>query len=269
MYLLMAITLGLLLWLFLVWPGKSTAAQRAPFAKRNFAHRGLHAPDKSVPENSLPAFAAAVQAGYGMELDVQLSRDGQVVVFHDDTLGRVTGAEGRVDSLPLAGLQQLRLCGGGETIPLFSTVLATVGGKAPLIVELKSGPRNAELCEKTLALLRGYEGPFCVESFDPTIVAWFRKNAPDILRGQLANPARDYELPLPLAFALSHCLGNVLARPQFIAWGGGRPNVCVQLARALGAMGVYWTARPADSADALQAHWDAVIFEHYAPSPRY
>lgn len=258
--------------LFVIRPGRVHPAHLKPFQGWNYAHRGLHSRDKTVPENSLPAFAAAVAAGYGMELDVQLSKDGEVVVFHDDTLDRVTGVHGRVDAFTWAELQKMPLEGSAEHMPLFTQVLAVIGGKTPLIVELKSGPRNRELCEKTLALLRGYEGDFCVESFDPTIVAWFKKNAPDLVRGQLADDYASYregKTPAPVAFALSRCLGNFLARPQFIAWGPRKKNLMVKLAEAFGPMKVFWTAHPDMDAAALQAEYDGVIFEFYTPKPRY
>lgn len=252
-------------WVFCLLPGRDGGACRRLAAGRNFAHRGLHSADGTVPENSLPAFAAATDAGYGSELDVQLSRDGQVVVFHDDDLPRMTGAEGRVDSRTLAELRALRLGDTAETIPLFTEVLAVVAGRQPLIVELKSGPAWPELCEKTLALLRAYEGPWCAESFDPRIVRWFRLHAPDVTRGQLLNPARQYHCCHRRAFFLSRGLCNLLARPHFVAWGGGKPNASVRLCRRLGAVGVFWTARPGF---ANEDKWDAVIFEYYTPSPR-
>ena len=145
---------------YLIAPGNIRKKQRSPFQNRNFAHRGLHKRDKSVPENSLAAFERAASYGYGIELDVQLSKDGQVVVFHDDTLNRVCGVDARVDSKTLEELRQLRLCGTDETIPLFSEVLKTVRGRGALIVELKNGKRNKELCEKTYALLRRYTGDY-------------------------------------------------------------------------------------------------------------
>ena len=173
--------------LFMLAPGRVTKRQRAPFQNVNFAHRGLHSRDKSVPENSLEAFELASRAGYGIELDVQLSKDGQVVVFHDDDLKRVCGVDCRVDERTYAELTELRLCGTEYTVPLFTEVLATVRGRSPLIVELKRGRRNIELCEKTYALLAEYRGDVCIESFDPFIVAWFRFHAPELLRGQLTD----------------------------------------------------------------------------------
>ena len=138
----------------LLAPGQAPDSKKAPFLGRNFAHRGLHSEDQSVPENSLEAFERAAAAGYGMELDVQLSRDGQVVVFHDDTLDRACGVAARVDELDYDELSKLSLFGTQARIPLFSEVLALIRGRTPLIVELKTGAHNDELCEKTWALLR-------------------------------------------------------------------------------------------------------------------
>ena len=142
-----------LLWLFLR-PGRYGEAQKQLVYGVNHAHRGLHTKDKTVPENSLPAFRAAAEAGYGVELDIQLSRDGQVVVFHDDTLDRVCGVHGRVDEFTFEELRGMRLCGTQETIPLLTEVFEVMGGRTPMIIELKTGRRNDELCEKGLALMR-------------------------------------------------------------------------------------------------------------------
>ena len=134
---------------YLVAPGKRDKARRAPFMGRNYAHRGLHRIDKSVPENSIPAFEAAARIGYGVELDVHLSKDGELVVFHDDDLMRICGAEGRVEEKTLAELRQYRLCGTEYGIPTLAEVLAAIDGRCPMIVELKRGSRNRELCRKT------------------------------------------------------------------------------------------------------------------------
>ena len=127
---------------FLLAPGSATKRQKAPFWGRNFAHRGLHSEDKTVPENSLEAFRLAGRAGYGAELDVQLTKDGKVVVFHDDTLDRVCGVHARVDEKSYDELKLLNLCGTEQRIPLFTEVLETFAGRGPLIVELKNGRRN-------------------------------------------------------------------------------------------------------------------------------
>lgn len=251
----------------LLAPGRVRRSQKALFKGLNCAHRGLHSVDKSVPENSMEAFRLAAEKGYGIELDVQLSKDGQVVVFHDDTLNRVCGVDARVDSLDYEELKKLSLCGTEYGIPLFTEVLKLVDGRSKLIVELKGGPRNKELCQKTRDILDYYDGDFCVESFHPGIVRWFRKNAPDYMRGQLLMPVEDYAKTLnpALKFALSYGLTNVMARPQFIAYKIGPRPLSVRFAELLGAMRVGWTAKDASA----EKGRDCVIFEHYLPKVRF
>lgn len=254
--------------LFLIWPGRSTKEMRAPFSGRNFAHRGLHNREKTVPENSLPAFRAAADAGYGIELDIQFSKDGQIVVFHDDTLDRVCGITGRVDEYTFEELKGFSLCGTKERIPLFSEVLEAVGGRVPLIVELKNGKRNSELCRQGYELLRVYDGEYCVESFNPFIVGWFKKHAPEVLRGQLSAPASEFEGQAPAyqAFFLANVLSNVVARPHFIAYEKKTLPFLVWLSERLGAMRVVWTVRGNDPAAQIARCNDAVIFELYRPA---
>lgn len=252
---------------FLVAPGRASKKDKKPFMYKNFAHRGLHKKDKTVPENSLAAFERASAYGYGMELDVQLSKDGQVVVFHDDTLNRVCGIDSRVDEKTYDELRQMSLCGSTQTIPLFSEVLKTVRGRGPLIVELKNGKRNEELCEKTYALLSKYSGEYCIESFNPFIVRWFKKNAPEVIRGQLANPPKDYngEVGPLTAVILGNLLLNFLSRPQFIAYKITPKPFTVKLCEALGAMKVAWTSHDWVN----EKFYDAVIFEFYKPKLKY
>ena len=255
---------------FLLHPGRYTPAQRAQMEGGNYAHRGLHTKDKTVPENSLVAFDAAVHAGYGIELDIQLSKDGQVVVFHDDTLDRICGVPGRVDAFSMEELRGMHLCGTAQSVPLFTEVLDHVNGAVPMIVELKTGPRRTELCEKALPILRAYKGPFCIESFDPRIVGWFRKNAPEILRGQLSDRPRNFKgQPWVQKVALGNLLTNFVARPQFVAYGPGKKPPLAKLAEAMGALRVCWTVRDTDNITQKQAANDAVIFEFYRPETHY
>ena len=254
--------------LMLLSPGRAGAEKRAPFLGRNFAHRGLHRPDRSVPENSLAAFRLAAEAGYGIELDVRLSADGDVVVFHDDSLKRVCGVDRRVDELTGAELRQLRLYGTEETVPLFSQVLETVGGRVPLIVELKNGPRNRELCRKTCALLRSYQGCVCIESFNPFVVGWFRFHAPEFVRGQLAMPKAYYVREGMRPFRSALLAGtwlNAVGRPNFIAYSLGKRPLSVRVAETLGAMRFGWTAHDPSA----EKGRDAVIFEFYRPAIRF
>ena len=148
MTLLLVILLLPLLWLWGIRPRRR--ARRLPCGR--YAHRGLYG--GGVPENSLPAFRRAAEMGIGIELDVQLTKDGRVAVFHDAGLRRVCGVDGRLCDRTLAELRRLTLCGSAEHIPTLDEVLETVGGRVPLLVELKKGPHGAELCRRTLALLR-------------------------------------------------------------------------------------------------------------------
>ena len=252
---------------FLIAPERVDEDLYAPFQRRNIAHRGLHDMEKGIPENSLAAFNAACEAGYGSELDVQLTKDGQVVVFHDDDLKRVCGVDARVDSKTLEELEELKLNGTEQGIPLFAEVLAAVNGRTPLIVELKSGPNNDELCEKTYQLLAGYEGEYCVESFDPRIVRWFRINAPEIVRGQLACPPEHYgkDADKTTSFLMGNCLMNFMGRPHFIAYEVTDLPITVKAAIKMGAKHVCWTSKSAANEEGC----DTVIFEHYLPKVWY
>lgn len=278
--LLCAILLLAALLLFAVWPGKRRDELRLPFYGRNYAHRGLFGKDQRPPENSLPAFAAAAQNGYGIELDVQFTSDHRLVVFHDDTLDRMTPAKGFVHDMDWAHFSALPLAGSEEHPPLFADMLRTVAGAnpaTPLIVEIKSRREYSqtyleELCRATLAELKTYPGPYCLESFDPRVVGIVRRQAPEVLRGQLADSYQSYRstgVKAVPAFAFSHCLGNVLGRPDFIAWCPDERNWAVRLCAALGAMMVMWTALPEHDTERLEKDYDGVIFQWYAPKPKY
>ena len=235
----------------------------------SYAHRGLHG--EGVPENSLAAFRAAVEHGYGAELDVHLLRDGGLAVIHDSKLLRTTGKEGVVEDLTVEDLKNFPLEGTSETIPTFPEVLEVFAGKTPLIIELKPEKGNhAALCEAACAAMEGYEGIWCMESFDPRCVLWLKKNRPDIIRGQLAENSLKYpknKLPLPLKVVLSFHLENFLCRPDFIAYDfPTRKNLSNTLCRRLWNMeSVSWTLRsPEDHAAAEAEHW-IPIFENYKP----
>ncbi len=256
-----------LLLVFLMLPGESMLDKRRPFWGVNFAHRGLHTQDKSVPENSLLAFTKAVEAGYGIELDLQLSSDGEVMVFHDDDVKRVCGVEGRLDSFSYDELRAMRLHHTNQRIPTLREVLALVGGAVPLIIELKRSARNDQLCQESWKILRTYDGDFCIESFDPRMVRWYKKHVPGILRGQLAAPPK--ELNSGAAGVLVGLgLANFLGRPQFIAYQNGPKPISIALEERF-AMRVVWTARDAKTAPRLEEENDAVIFEYYTPEPRF
>lgn len=252
---------------FLIAPGKCGDELRAPFMGRNFAHRGLYLKDQSVSENSLKAFKLAAEAGYGIEFDVHITADGELIVFHDDDTIRVCGVGGKLEQRTLAEIRKLRLFGTESGIPTLHEVLETVADRVPLIVELKSGHDNTALCRKVLETMENYTGHWCAESFDPAIVLWFRKNAPEVLRGQLS--ARYHSLRESggrlASFVLSRLLTNFLTRPQFIAYEIGGHPFTVRLCERMGAMRVAWTSRDEKTEETN----DAVIFQFYTPRVKF
>ena len=235
----------------------------------NYAHRGLHGEGK--PENSMAAFRAALEHGYGIELDVHLMKDGNLAIIHDSSLKRTAGADVRIEDLSLADLSAYPLEGTAELIPTFQQVLQLHPGKAPLIIELKPVAGNfAELSRAVCDALNEYSGPYCIESFDPRCIRWLRLNRPDIIRGQLAENFLKSKMPniswvFKLAMTLN--LANFLTRPDFIAYKfEDRKNLSVWLCKKLWRIqGVTWTLRdPADHLTAVTGEW-IPIFENYNP----
>lgn len=209
------------LWLVLIWPGRGRKERMADFEGRLVAHRGLHDNGGPAPENSMAAFRAAVERGYGIELDVRLTADGQLVVFHDETLERAAGIPRRVADTEWSELRDVKLFGSEETIPRLFDVLAMVAGRVPLIVEIKC--EEAELVDKaaeeTAFHLDSYQGISCVESFHPMVLRWMKKNRPETLRGQLSERFRGIKSPRGIgAFFLSCCAANFWTKPDFIAY---------------------------------------------------
>ena len=226
------------------------------------AHRGLHDLQAGIPENSLPAFRAALDAGYAIELDINLTADGQVVVFHDDTLARVCGDERRVCDCTLAELRELTLFDTAERIPLFSEVLSLVNGRQTIIVELKMPPRKDLLCTEALAMLKAYGGPYCVECFHPGVLLWFRKNAPEVVRGQLAGPPQLYPKRW-MGLLMSASLTNIMTRPHFSAfqYTAAPHRLTQRLYRLLGGKTAAWTLCSAEDYRLYSRYFDVMIFE--------
>lgn len=252
---------GLSYSLILVRPRRKSALPEE--LSRDYAHRGLHG--GGVPENSRAAFERACAHGYGIELDVQLSRDGVVMVFHDYTLTRMTGVDKKLCELDAAELQTLSLAGTGETIPTFEEVLSLVDGRAPLLVELKGESTDTSLCARVAAQLKNYAGAYCIESFNPLLVRTMKKELPDALCGLLyTNVCREKHSHSALNMALTAMALNFLARPDFIAYNQTYRNALpVKIATGLyRAPRFVWTVRSdADLATARQ-NGECAIFEH-------
>lgn len=256
--------------LALIEPKKSEKSQYMRFAARNYAHRGLYEKDQSVPENSLAAFSLAVEAGYGIELDIRLTRDGKMVVFHDSDLKRACSSDITVENSSYEELSSYRLFGTNETIPLLSDVLMTVNGKVPLIIEFKTADNISELCNAAWEIISVYTGDFCIESFDPRVVAWFYRHHANVYRGQLTASYKALAKNSKLnAFIVSRVLSNIIARPHFIAHSMERKSFPVRLCEWLGARKIVWAVGDSASGEKYETENDCVIFEHYRPRPKY
>lgn len=230
------------------------------------AHRGLWRPD-GAPENSLSAFQAACAAGYGIELDVQLSADGEAMVFHDDTLERMTGQPGRVRDRSAAELGALRLRASDEAIPTLLETLALVGHRAMVHVELKTPPGEVGPLERRVhEVIADHNGPLCLISFNPYSHAWFADHYPGVLRGLDSysyNKAPHLSDTQRRSFAaLEHV---EIARPHFLALGLDMlPSARAAALRAEGMPVVAWTVRAPAQWDAVRDHCDNMIFEGFA-----
>lgn len=255
------------LWFIGSYPRRPESA--AFLVGKLYAHRGLHDGNDRVVENSLEAFRLAVEEGYGIELDVQPTRDGRLAVFHDDSLKRLCGRDVRIRDLTWEELEAYPLPDGSR-IPLFQEVLDLVAGKVPLIVEIKhygDAGRNARLA---LEALKAYAGPYCVESFHPLALWHFRFHAPHVLRGQLASGGkREGEASSLEHFAMKYLLVNWIGRPHFVAYSSASDhNLSVWLHKFLWfrqTLLVAWTIRDQAALDQARRHYQMFIFEGFRP----
>lgn len=265
---LLLLALLAIVYLFLIAPRLVNKPDVSALMGWHYAHRGLHDNKGDAPENSLLSIKRAVDAGYGIEFDVQLTRDRIPVVFHDETLKRVCGAEGNVRDYTYEELQQFPLLASQERIPLLADVLAAVDGRVPLIIEIKIHEDAAEVCSTADELIAAYKGAYCIESFDPRAVAWYRKNRPQVIRGQLSadfnEPGKREKFTETL---VHHLLTNVIARPDFIAYDHhAKGNLSRTLCRkAFGALSVAWTLKSQQELDENRNDFDLFIFEQFVP----
>ena len=244
-----------------------------PLMGVDYAHRGYWTPndpgEENRPENSLAGFKAAVEHGYGIELDVHRTRDGALVVHHDDSLKRLTGKDIRIAK---STLKEVRACKlpNGEPVPTFDEVLKTVAGRVPLVVEVKTEDKNHDLLSRAVYdRMKRYDGPWCLESFDPLAVKWFRVNAPEVIRGQLAfdsaGKGKDFH-EFMRNLGIASMLQNFAARPDFIAFSASSVkwhSLPIHLLRLMKPWFVAWTVRSQEDMDKYRKQWDLQIFEKF------
>lgn len=269
LYVILIVAVVLVVLYFLaIRPRLGRRKEWAPFKGFYYAHRGLHDNESPAPENSLAAFRKAVKSGYGMELDVQLTKDKVPVVFHDFTLERACGKPGKVYEYTYEELREFSLFNSEEKIPRLEEVLKTVSGKVPLIVEIKLEWMDLTVCTIVDRLLREYKGLYCVESFNPMVLVWYRRYHNDVLRGQLSDGfLKRGELKGPLYFLLQNLLLNWMTRPDFIAYNHKyADNVSRRLCRNLYKnMAVAWTIKSQKELEDAKKEFDLFIFDSFIP----
>jgi glycerophosphoryl diester phosphodiesterase len=235
-----------------------------PFFGHMYAHRGFHI---DYPENSYSAIKAAADLGYGIEFDVHLTKDNIPVIFHDDTLNRMCGVKGYLRDYTYEELCKFRLASTDEKIPRLDDVLDMVDGRVPLIIEYKVEKNNANtLCSICDQLLTNYKGVYCIESFHPMAVRWYRIHRPSIVRGQLSEDFTKQKFNIPY-FLLSHLIGNCYASPDFISYNCKHKNelsrnICRKFYKSLS---VAWTVRSQEELDRISRSFDLFIFEGFIP----
>lgn len=268
MIFLIIIVVVAVLYLLAVMPRLGHKEEQKKFMGVYYAHRGLHDNAGEAPENSLSAFGKAVKAGYGIEMDVQLTKDKVPVVFHDFTLERACGKDGKVCEYTWAELKEFRLFGSNQTIPRFEEVLAVVKGKVPLIIELKVEWTDIDVCAVADALLREYKGVYCIESFNPMVLLWYRRNHNEVVRGQLADGfIKTKQFHGILYVFLQNLLLNGATKPDFVAYnhqyaGNFSRRICHRLYRNLA---VAWTIKSQEELERARKKFDLFIFDSFIP----
>ncbi len=257
------------IYLFMLAPHNKRIERIKAFEKQLIAHRGFFDNAHGIPENSLPAFKRAVLRGFGIELDVQLTKDGRLVVFHDESLERMCGVAKKVHECSFDELRGYRLLNSDERIPSLDEVLEAVNGSVPLIVELKAGGDWRGTSERTAERLDEYGGAYCIESFSPLVVRYFKKHRPGVIRGQLAtNYFSGKSKKSPIArFFLTNLLLNFLSRPDFIAFNHRHARLFSYslLRKLFHVTNVAWTVKSRAELEKAREVFSVIIFDSFDP----
>ena len=226
------------------------------------AHRGLFDREK-IPENSMLAFDKALEKGYSIEIDVNMTQDGYIVVFHDNSLKRMTGIKNDITTMTLSEIKKLKLLGTENKIPTFEDVLLQVAGKVPILIEVKPNSKYKELMKKLINLLEKYNGKYSIQSFDPRIVYWLKKNTPHISRGQISSKNIREVKSRILKILLGKMVFNIITKPNFISYQYLSINKkFYKKQKNKGREVIAWTLKNKEDYEKIRDNCDMVIFEN-------
>ncbi len=231
------------------------------------AHRGLHNLSEDAPENSIAAFLEAVRYGYAIEIDIHITADGEVVVFHDNDTKRMCGTDGKIEYMTLPQIKKLRLSGGYQQIPTLAECLSAVDGSVPLLIEFKCDNKNYhKLCTAANEILSKYKGIYLVQSFFPLSMGWYKKNRPDVCRGQLSEHF-DGKKHKALSFLLGALLFNYISRPHFVSYNHRDADYLPRrLSSSIGAYPIGWTFRKPEDLEKNKSKFKKYSFEGFLPN---
>jgi len=226
------------------------------------AHRGFH--NAENPENTLGAFERAIEKNYAIELDVQLLKDGTIVVVHDNKLSRLCAEDKYVSNCTYEEIKDLKILNSKYSIPTFKEVLELVDGKVPLLIEIKNTLKVGELESKTYELLKNYKGQYAIQSFNPYSLAWFKDNAPNVLRGQLSSFFKGESLSFIKKILLKKLKLNKVSNPNFISYNA--ENLPNKYCKRCDLPILAWTVRSQEQYLEVIKHCDNIIFEGFEPT---
>lgn len=266
-YILLGLALIIGLYFILIAPSTKKINTEA-FLEWDYAHRGLFDNSLGIPENTMPAIEKALAYNYGMEFDVQITKDKRLILFHDWTMKRMSGLDKKIKDLSLKEIYKHNILDTDLKPPLFTDVLEKVDGKVPLIIELKGEGKDIdEICFLTSQILDNYKGPFMVESFNPLIVRWFKKNRPQYIRGQLSS-GKFEDQNIFASFFMKYLLVNILSRPHFIAYEHiYKKNLSLNIINNVWDIPlVAYTVKSSKAYNKAKPPFNLIIFEGFMPN---
>lgn len=227
------------------------------------AHRGLHN-NSNIPENSILAFELAVKNNFPIELDVHLTSDKELVVFHDENLKRMTGIDKIIENCKLSELKKMNLNATNQSIPTLDEVLKLVDCKVPLLIEIKNEHKVGLLEDKLISKLSDYKGEYIIESFNPLSLLWIRKRYKNIILGQLATKDYPSIKSVFVKWILKNMLLNFLVKPDFIAYDYKYLNNKILLKCRKHNIDLFaWTLKSESEYKSIKSLCDGIIFEYF------